>query len=209
MAVQELDNSLITGEVIFTRPDRATRLARWVSHIGSPPVLIVGMMLLATSTVVGQTWTDTAVYLTCILILPIAYIVYLVQQGKATDFDVSVRRQRVIPMFVSLGGSILGLFYFVLASVPNLLIILAAANFLITFVIAVTTIFWKISVHSATSAAGAVLAWTLLGTPVFFLALPVIIWSRVRLRRHTLLQTIVGALLGGIVLESTILFFGG
>lgn len=208
MAVQELDHSVITGEAVFTRSDWATRLARLLSHIGSPPVLIMGMMALATSAAGDNMWPDTAVYLTFILILPIAYIVYLVLQGKATNFDVSVRRQRVIPMFVSLGGSAAGLLYFGLVSAPNLLIILAAANLLITFVIAITTIFWKISVHSATSAAGAVLVWALLGTPIFFLALPLIIWSRVRLRRHTLPQTIAGALLGSLVLGSTILVFG-
>jgi membrane-associated phospholipid phosphatase len=208
MAVQELDNSVITGEAVFTRSDWATRLARLLSQIGSPPVLLVGMMVLATSVAVDKMWPDTAVYLTFILILPIAYIVYLVQQGKATDFDVSVRRQRVVPMFVSLAGSAAGLLYFVLVFAPKLLIILAAANLLITFVIAITTIFWKISIHSATSAAGAVLVWALLGTPIFFLVLPLIIWSRVRLRRHTLPQTIVGALLGSLVLGSMLFFFG-
>ncbi|MCB9419342.1 MAG: phosphatase PAP2 family protein [Ardenticatenaceae bacterium] len=206
MTVQEVDNSLITNEIVFTKPGWETRLARLISHVGSPPVWIVSMMLLAASVVNAVMWGDTAVYLTLILLIPLAYVAYLVQQGKATDFDVSVRRQRVIPMFVSLAGSVAGLLYFAVVSAPRLLIMLAVANLISTFVIAVVTVFWKISVHSATSAAGAVLFWGLLGTPVFFLAVPLIMWSRVKLGRHTLTQTLAGVLLGISVLGLTFLF---
>ena len=208
MAVRELNDSFISGEVILAKPGRVTRLARWISHISSPPVLLVGMMLLASSVMTDAEWGDTAVYLTLTLAIPIAYVACLVQQGKATDFDVSVRRQRVIPLFVSLIGSAAGWLFFITVSAPHLLILLAATNMLSNLLIAGINLFWKISIHSATSAAGAVLVWALLGTPVFFLFIPLIIWSRVRLRRHTLPQTIAGALLGSSVLGVIILIFG-
>lgn len=208
MAVQELNDLLVNGELILTKPGWDTHLARWISHIGSPPVLLAGMMLLASSVVADGVWGDTAVYLTFTLATPIAYIAYLVQQGKATDFDVSVRRQRVIPLFVSLAGSAAGWLYFIAAAAPHLLLLLAAANVLTTLLIAVTTLFWKISVHSATVSAAAVLVWVLLGTPSFFPIVLLIIWSRVRLRRHTLPQTLAGALLGSVVLGAMVLIFG-
>ena len=113
MAVRELNDSFISGEVILAKPGRVTRLARWISHISSPPVLLVGMMLLASSVMTDAEWGDTAVYLTLTLAIPIAYVACLVQQGKATDFDVSVRRQRVIPLFVSLIGSAAGWLFFI------------------------------------------------------------------------------------------------
>jgi membrane-associated phospholipid phosphatase len=209
MAIHKLDDSLMSSELILAKPGWSTYLARWISHVVSPPILIVGMMLLTTSVVADNVWGKTAVYLTLTLGIPIAYVAYLVQQDKATDFDVSVRRQRVVPTFVSLGGSTAGLLYYILSSVPRLLIMLAAANLLITFVIAGTTIFWKISIHTTTSAASAILVWVLLGTPAFLLTVPMIIWSRVHLHRHTLLQTVAGAMLGSLVIGTMFFVWGG
>jgi membrane-associated phospholipid phosphatase len=51
-------------------------------------------------------------------------------------------------------------------------------------------------VHTSAAAGAATVVWILLGTPLSLLIVPLIAWSRVRLRRHTLLQTVVGALLG-------------
>ncbi|MEJ2749894.1 MAG: hypothetical protein P8183_18590, partial [Anaerolineae bacterium] len=78
-----------------------------------------------------------------------------------------------------------------------------------TFVIAGTTIFWKISIHCTTSAASAILVWALLGTPAFLLTVPMIIWSRVHLHRHTLLQTVAGAMLGSLVIGTMFFVWGG
>jgi membrane-associated phospholipid phosphatase len=59
------------------------------------------------------------------------------------------------------------------------------------------TLWWKISVHSAAAAGVATLIWSLIGATLPLLAGVVIIaWSRVRLRRHTVAQTIAGAALG-------------
>jgi membrane-associated phospholipid phosphatase len=52
-------------------------------------------------------------------------------------------------------------------------------------------------VHSAAAAATATLAWSLIGTPLpLFIGVPIIAWSRVRLRRHSVAQTVAGASLG-------------
>lgn len=199
MAVQEMNDVLVGEPIILPKAGWDFYLARWISHIGSPPLLLTAVMLLAAVKADGA-WRDTAVYLSLALLLPIAYIAYLVQQGKATDFDVSVRRERVVPMFVSLAGAGLGWLLLWLKAAPDLLITLAAANLVISTVLALVTLFWKISVHSATAAASAMISWVLLSSPLFFLGIPLIIWSRVRLRRHTLGQTLAGALLSVIVL---------
>jgi membrane-associated phospholipid phosphatase len=207
MTVQELNDSTIHSDIILVKPGWEYRLARWISYVGSPPVLFASMMLWA-AVFVDALWRETAVYLILTLALPIAYIVYLVQQGKATDFDVSVRRQRIIPMFVSLAGAMIGWLYFWTVSPPQLLIFLATAHVITSLIIAIITIFWKISVHSITSASTAVFIWAMTGSPIFFLLVPLIIWSRVYLRRHSLLQTIAGGMLGIVVMGTVFFTFG-
>jgi 5'-nucleotidase len=65
-----------------------------------------------------------------------------------------------------------------------------------TLIFAITTV-WKISVHSAAAAATATLAWWLIGTPLpLLVGVPIIAWSRVRLQRHSVAQTVAGASLG-------------
>jgi len=47
------------------------------------------------------------------------------------------------------------------------------------------------------------MAWVLLGTPLpLVLIVPLVAWSRVRLRRHTLPQTVAGAVLGFVIFSA-------
>ncbi len=58
---------------------------------------------------------------------------------------------------------------------------------------------WKISAHSASAVAVAtILSLVNPGFSVLFLILPPIIWSRFKLRAHTLTQVVMGLLLGFI-----------
>lgn len=67
------------------------------------------------------------------------------------------------------------------------------------------TLCWKISLHCATLARTAALVWKLTGSPVaLLLGIPLMIWSRLLLRRHTPAQTIAGTLVGFL---SVVLFF--
>ncbi len=88
----------------------------------------------------------------------------------------------------------------VVGAAPAGMTTVAATLWLQVVVILFVTLRWKISVHTAAAAGGATLIWTLLGTALpFLLVVPLIAWSRVRLRHHTLPQTLAGALLGSIV----------
>jgi membrane-associated phospholipid phosphatase len=207
MTAQELNDSTIHSDIILVNSGWEFRLARWISLVGSPPVLFASMILWA-AVLVDALWQETAVYLILTLALPLAYIVYLVQQGKATDLDVSVRQQRIIPMFVSLAGAAVGWLYFEAILSPQLLTLLATAHVITSLIIAIITIFWKISVHSITSASTAVFLWAMTGSPMVFLIIPMIIWSRVYLRRHSLLQTIAGGMLGIVVMGTLFFTYG-
>ena len=78
---------------------------------------------------------------------------------------------------------------------------LAAANFLQALLFMLITLRWKISLHSAAAGSLTVLGVAAFSMSGLYLALtvPLIAWARVRLQRHTLMQTVAGAALGALI----------
>ena len=75
----------------------------------------------------------------------------------------------------------------------------AWAGAAITTVLLVVTLRWKISLHTAITAAFVVLAVVAAGPGALWLAalVPLVAWSRLHLGRHDLPQTIAGTFVGG------------
>ncbi len=174
------------------------RLARAISNAGSPPVLTALMMGLTASTLPEPgAWGWVGAFVLVAVLIPLLYIAWLVKRGAITDLDVQIREQRITPLIVTMACLGIAWLILVLGQAPAALIILAAALWLQALAILVITWRWKISVHAATAAGAATMIGGLFGAlwPLF-LGVPLITWSRVRLQRHTWLQTIAGALVG-------------
>jgi membrane-associated phospholipid phosphatase len=92
---------------------------------------------------------------------------------------------------------------------PILLLVLTGAGIIQVLLIFLVTLRWKISGHSAAVAGVAVLALMLFGKVAVFFALtvPLVAWSRIRLGRHSLYQTVAGALLGGLIIAVALLLY--
>jgi membrane-associated phospholipid phosphatase len=194
-------------EAIFKPTTRGEHFAYWISKLGSPPVLVILMLLLIALTASSPSiWLWNGAYLIAVII-PLLYLFRLLRQDKITDMDVFVREQRARPLLVTVAslGTVLAIL--VLGRAPRAMIILTTASLVQAIAIFLITLRWKISMHSATSAAVTVLILNVFGkaaAPVM-LSVPLIAWSRVKLRRHTLMQTVAGALLGGGIFITTIL----
>lgn len=145
-------------------------------------------------------WMWASIYVLIALLAPLLYLVWLVQRGKVTDLDVQRRKQRMRPLVVTVACLGVAWLTLVVGLAPDSLIVLAAALWLQGLAILIVTSCWKISVHVTAAAGAATVIAGLFGTlwPLFF-GVPLIAWSRVRLRRHTLLQTAAGALLGRVI----------
>ena len=78
------------------------------------------------------------------------------------------------------------------------MLIVTAAAILQILLVLVITLRWKISGHCTSAAGLAFLTVALYGENVIPLTLivPIIAWSRIRLRRHTIPQTLAGSFLG-------------
>jgi membrane-associated phospholipid phosphatase len=142
-------------------------------------------------------WMWMGFYVLFAVVFPVLYLLWLKRRGLITDMDVQLREQRTRPMLFTLACGGAAWFILTIGAAPTKMILLAGLLWLQMVVIFGITLCWKISVHCATAAGVATWIWALMGTPLpLLLGVPIIAWSRVRLRRHTLVQTMAGSLLG-------------
>ncbi|MFE9826446.1 hypothetical protein ACFYSH_30680 [Streptomyces sp. NPDC005791] len=137
--------------------------------------------------------------------IPFAIILLGVKRGSWTDKHIKVRSQRAVPLTATMVSVLVGILLLVVFDGPREVFALVIAMLVGLAATMVVTIWWKVSVHTAV-AGGVVTILTLaFGLPLALLALVVaaIGWSRVQLRDHTVAQTIVGALLGGLAAAVT------
>ena len=190
---------------------RLLRLAWWVSQIGSPPILgLTGILLVGAALGFAQFWPLILFYGSLTLLLPLGFILWLLQRGQVSDYNLPRREERFLPMLVSMTTALFGWLYLNQVQAPALLLALAATNLAQSVVYFFITLRWKVSIHSAVAAGLAVLGCAIAGETVWLLVLsvPLIAWSRVVLRRHTLAQTVVGAAIGSLFLAFALLFYG-
>ncbi len=203
--------SLTLSDAVLVPENWSERIAHWISLVGSPPVLgILGVMLITFLSNLPSPWTWGALYVVPAIGLPLVYLVWLVRRGAVTDIDVQLRKQRSRPFLAMMAGQAGAWFMLYLGGAPSPLPVLAAAYFMQTLLIFLITLRWKISVHTSTAAGVTVAVWQTLGSIAvpFALTLPFIIWSRVKLGRHTLGQTLAGTALGASVFLAALLLGG-
>jgi membrane-associated phospholipid phosphatase len=173
-------------------------LARTISQVGSPPVLSAAATALIALTLSSlSAWHWAAVYVSVAILTPVLYLVWLLCRRQITGLGLPLREQRVWPLIFALVCA--GLAWLVLAQggAPRQMVALARGLWLELVVLFAITLSWKISVHAAVAASVATLVWSLSGTAVpLLIGVLVVAWSRVRLRRHALDETVAGALLG-------------
>lgn len=195
----------------FQAQKRSTALnqqvASVISQIGSPPVIVTFMVLFsATSSPDLSGWIWGTVYLLLAVAVPMVRLIWLVQHGFITDLDVQLRKQRIGPLLhtLAMGGLTSGIM--LLGGAPARLQTLVVTLWVLEVLILGITLRWKISVHSAMSAAAALFVWHYLGLMwVPLTGVVLIIWSRIHLQRHTVLQTLAGGALGAIVFHLAII----
>jgi membrane-associated phospholipid phosphatase len=184
---------------------RDWRAARWVSRIASPPLLAISSTMITaaqinasqTSGISAWWWASLIVLLT--ILTPSGYVFYLLKKGKVTDFDVYLRAQRFWPYIISILCAATSWLVLAVAHAPRLLVVLSGASVGQGVMMFLINQRWKISAHAAGTASAAIIIWQIFGaagSPAL-LIIPLVGWSRVRLGRHSLLQVIAGALLGG------------
>ncbi|MEN4013571.1 MAG: hypothetical protein AB1453_03680 [Chloroflexota bacterium] len=176
------------------------RTAEWISRLGSPPLLASFSIWIATHSQnppnLVYPWAMITVF--WMIILPASYLIYLRRTGQITDLDVFVRSQRIRPYTLSIFCSAAALVILLSSNAPRIFPIIAAGGLMNTIGLFLVNLKWKISAHAAAAAGLSFLAVLFAGAAALpaLITIPLIAWSRVHLRRHTLAQTAAGSLWG-------------
>ena len=180
------------------------RLARLLTELLAPgytsgTLLIIVIVHSAPSAAAALRWLVPALLFGCLL--PLCYLVYQVRRRRLSDIHIRVREQRPIPLLVGLTSVLIGLTFLVLLGASRELLAVIGAMAAGLIVAMLTSLVWKLSVHSG-AVAGTVVVLTLIFGPAA-LALAVlavaVAWARVQVGDHTPAQVIAGGAIGTIV----------
>jgi membrane-associated phospholipid phosphatase len=195
------------AEIIIIPQNRSEKIAGWVSDYLSPPVMATASLLLvAIYAGTSVIWRSICVFLLIGIGLPTLYVFWLVKKKMVSDFHIPIRSQRIRPMVFMLVTTVISLFLLNGLHTPQFVMILSVAAFGQLIAIFVITLKWKISGHAAAVSTFSVLCWLFYGSIAgfAFILIPIVIWARLRLRRHTPLQTLGGTVLGLLTLAVAI-----
>ena len=132
-----------------------------------------------------------------VTVLPALSIALMVRFAKVSDFHLQNREERFLPLCCTLVSMIIGTVLLHRLGAAREIVWAGVAYITNSIIFSAITPIWKISFHSSV-ATGCVTVLVMLVNPQFgwlFLLIPLISWARVYRKRHTLLQTVVGAVL--------------
>jgi hypothetical protein len=175
-------------------------LARFISFILNPLILLLTvpfflLLRLGSDLNYALTWTAYTLFFLIALTL---FIRECVKRGLFTNMDVSKREQRPLLFNVSILFTIVYLAGLYFLNGPQILIVITVGVMLGIVIISVINTRIKASMHVATiSALIFTTAIVFSGYYLFLLFLiPLVAWARLKIKRHTLPETVVGGLLG-------------
>ena len=176
-----------------------TVVARAVSDILSPAALSIPCMLLGVlASDVPGTYRFALLYFLVAIPVPVAYVMWLVKSGRVSDFHLPNRRDRTGPFLVSIAAALGAAALLYKFGAPAIFLAPVVMALVQTGALFLITLAWQISIHTATTTALVTFAVLALGSGASVLAflVPLVMWARIYLGRHTPAQAVAGCLLG-------------
>jgi membrane-associated phospholipid phosphatase len=187
-------------------------LASSISTLGNAPLIAVFVFILININYLkgNEFITVTLISIVFATVIP-SIIAYLWVKNKNLEMDMPNKEDRVYPLLWILSSYLIGVIILFISSAPPMTTILMFCYFSNTLLVLLISPFWKISIHSVGVAGPVATLIYVFGYPglIFIIFIPLVMWSRLYLKRHTLLQVIAGALLGFILTTVQIYFFIG
>jgi membrane-associated phospholipid phosphatase len=211
---ERMANTLPDRERDTTRPDSPAsgaprnwdrRLALAFSFAASPPALVcLAAVMVAVAAPEPGAWKWASAYILIAVFAPLGYLFWEFHRGAVSDLDIPDRRQRLLPQVFTVACMLTAWVLLRLGPAPDRMANLGGFFLVQAIVIFGITLRWKISVHCATAAGVGMLIWLTSGASLpLLVGAPAMIWSRLRLDRHTLAQTMAGAAVGALTFHLT------
>lgn len=144
------------------------------------------------------------------ILVPGFYVLWLLEARKIHDLHIFELKDRKIPFLVAGISSAIGAFLLFVLHAARPVIVIGVAYAVNVIGIALITLLWKVSIHTALFSAIATIAVILFGSHFWWLYLILIplAWSRIHRRRHTIWQAVAGSLIAFVLTAATFWLFG-
>jgi len=181
-----------------------------VSHMINPVVsgfLAAGIFAFQLTTDPFSTFKWLGLTFAITSIPTIGYVLYLVETGHLRDFHMPDRADRIKPLFIISCWIVISTAMLIWIQAPPIIILVLVVATVQVILLSIITMVWKISFHSAIIMTAAVVSILLKSNSAWFISglVPLVGWSRVLLRRHTISQ-VIGGYLAGMCVASLALY---
>jgi hypothetical protein len=165
----------------------------------SIPIFIIICMVLVEDKMAALNWAMLSLLFG--MILPFIYVFFLYRKNKILDIHMPDRNNRMKPMIFTLISYITGFTVFYLLKAPFFLKTIFVLSIISTSILTIITHYWKISLHASWITFIVITFNVLLGPWMLLLMplIPIIGWARVRAKRHTTPQVVLGAGISSII----------
>lgn len=174
-------------------------LANFISTVSNPPFVAIPVFLIINYTLLyGGDWLwFSAISIFFVSILPIITSSLWIKK-KNLEVDMPRRQDRIYPLLLVIVSYITGVAVLYILGAPSLTTVLMICYLNNTIIVLLFSLYWKISIHAMGIAGPATAIIYLFGWygVLFSLLVPLVLWSRLYLKRHTPAQLIVGTVLG-------------
>ncbi len=189
------------------------RIANLTSNILNPLLVSLVLILLlsfksTSSALDAVKWSLISI---AVSILPIfSVIIYLVRNQKLESLFINVREQRTKIYLLAGVCAGVGCIIFPYLEAPPTLIATFVSGLSAVTVFMCINLLWKISLHTAFVTASVTVLIILYGSmaAVTAVLVPLIAWSRMELKHHSLPQVVAGALLAALIVVVVFYLFG-
>lgn len=184
------------------------KIAELISLVLNPLVILIPVPFFLVFEKTGNLffslqWAGISIFFIFLFFL---FILLGIRFGIFSDLDVSKREQRPIMFLTGMLLTISYLIFLLLFHAPGILLVGTFALILGLIVLGIVNMFTKVSGHLAVLSAFLtfmvlVEGWEFL---LGFVLLPLLVWARIKTKNHTLLQTVLGSIVGVL---TTIVFY--
>ena len=189
------------------KPNNMSQSEKWAKIISfvfdgsfiSIPIFIIICMVIVEDKMAALNWA-----MLCLLfgmILPFIYVFFLYRKNKILDIHIPDKNNRMKPLIFTLISYIAGFTVLYLLKAPFFLKTIFVLSIVSTSILTVITLYWKISLHASWITFIVITFNVLLGPWMLLLMplIPIIGWARVRAKRHTTPQVVMGAGISSII----------
>ncbi|MBK5093279.1 MAG: hypothetical protein JJE48_07165 [Actinobacteria bacterium] len=195
-----------------------TKSAVLISRVFNPlyvavPALLAVALKVSSDLLHGFLWW--LLYITFSTVIPFVDLLVRLRLGKVSDFHVSKKEERTMPMLYNIGYLTIGVVVMVVLGAPKAIVAVGVTSLFLVVISLIVNFWWKISLHAFglfeiyTLLVLVFRSWSFIVYNSYLLVmLAAVCWARIYLKKHTPLQVLAGAI-GGIVLPVAVFWAFG